>query len=184
MLEESNSEVTSSSAGLIMSPSIALSPDSLGSPEYSDMDNLLYCYDDNPLHSSHTGHTGITNGNLHQSSALGATNLNGMHNHLHGTNGGTVFQANNGHLHGTLMNGVGAAHINRLAQGMVNEILAANGGNGLGLNVDLMSNGGGVGGGVAMIGSNMTSSRSSTSPSIGKGLRRQISLRIELTSGI
>lgn len=72
------------------------------------------------------------------------------------------------------MNGVvvGAAHINRLAQGMVNELLAANGGgvgNGLGLAVDLLGNGGGLnGGGVVLSNSNMTSSRSSTSPSIGK----------------
>lgn len=71
------------------------------------------------------------------------------------------------------MNGVvvGAAHINRLAQGMVNELLAANGGggNGLGLGVDLLGNGGGLnGGGVVLSNSNMTSSRSSTSPSIGK----------------
>ena len=173
MLEESNSEVTSSSAGLIMSPSIALSPNSLGSPEYGDLD--LWGYDDNPLHGSH-GHGG-TNGHHHPNGGVGglvgATNLNGMHNHHHHAPNGVAMQQpttgtvanNNVHMHGgSLMNGVGAAHINRLAQGMVNELLAANGGNGLGgLGVDLMANGA-----TMLSNSNMTSSRSSTSPSIGK----------------
>lgn len=169
MLEESNSEVTSSSA-LIMSPSIALSPNSLGSPEYSELD--LWGYDDNPLHSSH-GHGGGggvgINGHHHPNSgvvgggALGATNLNGMHNHHHGNSGAALQSSNNHHIHGALMNGVGTAHINRLTQGMVNELLAANAGNGLGLGVDLMG-----GTGTVLTNSNMTSSRSSTSPSIGK----------------
>lgn len=173
MLEESSSEVTSSSAGLIMSPSIALSPNSLGSPEYGDLD--LWGYEDNPLHNSH-GH-GASNGHHHHANGGlvgGATHLNGImhnnhHHHSNGTNGttngGGAMQANNNghHMHASLMNGVGAAHINRLAQGMVNELLAANGGsNGLGLGVDLMGTGG-----VMMSNSNMASSRSSTSPSIG-----------------
>lgn len=163
MLEESNSEVTSSSAGLIMSPSIALSPNSLGSPEYGDLD--LWSYEDNPLHSGH-GHGGGTNGHHHHTNGgLGATNLNGIHN-LHHGNGAAVQNPNSHLLHGaSLINGVGAAHINRLAQGMVNELLAANGGSGLGLGVDIMANGGV---GAVKPNTNLTSSRSSTSPSIGK----------------
>lgn len=153
-----------------MSPSIALSPNSLGSPEYGELD--LWGYDDNPLHSSHAGGGGGTTTNGHHlpngGGGLGATNLNGMHNH-HGTHGAAMQTSNGGsnnlnhHMHSSLMNGVGAAHINRLAQGMVNELLAVNGGNGLALGVDLMGNGGAV-----ISNSNLTSSRSSTSPSIGK----------------
>lgn len=172
MLEESSSEVTSSSAGLIMSPSIALSPNSLGSPEYGELD--LWGYDDNPLHSSH-GHGGANGHHLHNHHANGTlggggTNLSGIHNghhhHHHHGSSGVAMQGSNNHMHGSLMNGVGAAHINRLAQGMVNELLAANGGNGLGgLGVDLLGNNTG---GTVITNSNLTSSRSSTSPSIGK----------------
>lgn len=56
MLEESSAEVTSSSAGLVMSPNMALSPASLGSPEYGDIE--LWGYDDVPYNP----HSVITNG--------------------------------------------------------------------------------------------------------------------------
>lgn len=42
MLEESSSEVTSSSAGLVMPSGMAMSPTSLGSPDYADQDLWLY----------------------------------------------------------------------------------------------------------------------------------------------
>lgn len=209
MLEESSSEVTSSSAGLIMSPSIALSPNSLGSPEYGELD--LWGYDDNPMHASH-GHNsaaGNTHHHHHPSNGIGGVlssggggggagvgpNQNGIHSHHHhstaggGAGGGTaaVLQPGNNHhlLHNSLSHGngnhhgsgvgglgsavslmnnvVGAAHINRLAQGMVNELLAANGGNGLIAVENLIGHGNGV-----TNNANMGSSRSSTSPSIGK----------------
>lgn len=164
MLEESSSEVTSSSAGLIMSPSIALSPNSLGSPEYGELD--LWGYEDNPMHSSH----GNGNGNHHSGLAGVATNLNGMHNLHHGTgtpNAG-LQNTNNHPIHGLghgNSNHHGTASFNRLTQGMVNELLAANGGNGLNIAVDLI---GGNGNGLINNANLLGSSRSSTSPSIGK----------------
>lgn len=212
MLEESSSEVTSSSAGLIMSPSLALSPNSLGSPEYGgELD--LWGYDDNPLHgggggggNGPGGGGGGAIGHLTTNGGGGgATNINGVHHHnhhhhlQHGT-GATVLQNGIGgggnvghHLHGVgginnhhgvagtpspaavLMGGVnGAAHLNRLAQGMVNEFLAVNGANGVGgaLGLDMLGHNGsglGGGGGVGVITNTiLASSRSSTSPSIGK----------------
>uniref|UniRef100_A0A1B0DNH4 Uncharacterized protein n=1 Tax=Phlebotomus papatasi TaxID=29031 RepID=A0A1B0DNH4_PHLPP len=48
MLEESSSEVTSSSAALVMSPGMTMSPTSLGSPEYSELE--LWSYDENAYH--------------------------------------------------------------------------------------------------------------------------------------
>lgn len=200
MLEESSSEVTSSSAGLIMSPSIALSPNSLGSPEYGELD-LWGGYDDNPMHTSH-GHNSAAGHNHHHHPSNGngggggvGTNQNGIHSHHHhitvGGGGGVgpaaILQPGNNHhlLHNSLSHGngnhgsvvgglgsavslmnnvVGAAHINRLAQGMVNELLAANGGNGLIAVENLIGNGNG---GVTN-NANLGSSRSSTSPSIGK----------------
>lgn len=178
MLEESSSEVTSSSAGLVMSPSIALSPNSLGSPDYGELD--LWGYDDNPMHGSH-GTGSIGHHHHQQNGGLGggaAINLNGLHSNLHGTNGtqgsinnhhgmhGMNNNNTNGHHGGTtvaaaaLMNGVDATHISRLTQGMVNDLLAANGGKGV---VGLGSGSNGL-----MNGVHLPSSRSSTSPSIGK----------------
>uniref|UniRef100_A0A1B0CT48 Ecdysone receptor n=1 Tax=Lutzomyia longipalpis TaxID=7200 RepID=A0A1B0CT48_LUTLO len=48
MLEESSSEVTSSSAALVMSPGMTMSPTSLGSPEYGELE--LWSYDENAYH--------------------------------------------------------------------------------------------------------------------------------------
>ncbi|EAU75795.2 AGAP012210-PA, partial [Anopheles gambiae str. PEST] len=52
MLDESSSEVTSSSAALVMSPNMTMSPTSLGSPEYNDLE-LWGAYDEN----AYNGHS-------------------------------------------------------------------------------------------------------------------------------
>lgn len=55
MLDESSSEVTSSSAGLVAMTTaggITMSPTSLGSPEYSEVD---YWYEDTPYTHQHHG---------------------------------------------------------------------------------------------------------------------------------
>uniref|UniRef100_A0A182M2N3 Uncharacterized protein n=1 Tax=Anopheles culicifacies TaxID=139723 RepID=A0A182M2N3_9DIPT len=58
MLDESSSEVTSSSAALVMSPGMTMSPTSLGSPEYNELE-LWGAYDEN----AYNGHSVLSNGN-------------------------------------------------------------------------------------------------------------------------
>lgn len=75
MLEESSSEVTSSSAALVMSPGMAMSPTSLGSPEYSELD--MWPYDDSQSYNAGVMSNG--NGNSNTSSSLvGLCNNNGL----------------------------------------------------------------------------------------------------------
>ncbi|KFB49672.1 hypothetical protein ZHAS_00017882 [Anopheles sinensis] len=59
MLDESSSEVTSSSAALVMSPGMTMSPTSLGSPEYNELEQLWGGYDEN----AYNGHSVLSNGN-------------------------------------------------------------------------------------------------------------------------
>lgn len=72
LLEESSSEVTSSSAGLIMSPvgGITMSPSSLGSPvEYNELNEIeLWPYHD-PYHNHHH-HNNASQGNIISGSSL------------------------------------------------------------------------------------------------------------------
>lgn len=78
MLEESSSEVTSSSAALVMSPGMAMSPTSLGSPdEYSELD--MWGYDDSTPYNNVNGVITNGNGNSNTSSSLvGLCNNNGL----------------------------------------------------------------------------------------------------------
>uniref|UniRef100_A0A182WQL4 Ecdysone receptor n=1 Tax=Anopheles minimus TaxID=112268 RepID=A0A182WQL4_9DIPT len=100
MLDESSSEVTSSSAALVMSPGMTMSPTSLGSPEYNDLE-LWGAYDEN----AYNGHSVLSNGNnnlggggcgavaanqlLMNGIMNGGNNLNGMMNGI-GLGPGTV----------------------------------------------------------------------------------------------
>lgn len=85
MLEESSSEVTSSSAALVMSPGMAMSPTSLGSPEYSELD--MWGYDDTTSYSTGGPGSVITNnGNLGVCNNNGMTNITAIHNNNNNNN--------------------------------------------------------------------------------------------------
>ena len=124
MLDESSSEVTSSSAALVMSPNMTMSPTSLGSPEYNDLE-LWGAYDEN----AYNGHSVLSNGNnnlggggcgavaanqlLMNGIMNGGNNLNGMMNGIGlgpgsvGPNGAN--QASTNQIHqfvGNLINGM------------------------------------------------------------------------------
>uniref|UniRef100_A0A6E8WDS7 Ecdysone receptor n=1 Tax=Anopheles coluzzii TaxID=1518534 RepID=A0A6E8WDS7_ANOCL len=124
MLDESSSEVTSSSAALVMSPNMTMSPTSLGSPEYNDLE-LWGAYDEN----TYNGHSVLSNGNnnlggggcgavaanqlLMNGIMNGGNNLNGMMNGIGlgpgsvGPNGAN--QASTNQIHqfvGNLINGM------------------------------------------------------------------------------
>ncbi|XP_063705839.1 ecdysone receptor isoform X1 [Culicoides brevitarsis] len=75
MLEESSSEVTSSSAALVMSPGMAMSPTSLGSPEYSEPYDM-WPYDDSTSYNAGVMSNG--NGNGTNTSLVGMCNNNGI----------------------------------------------------------------------------------------------------------
>uniref|UniRef100_A0A182NZ10 Ecdysone receptor n=1 Tax=Anopheles dirus TaxID=7168 RepID=A0A182NZ10_9DIPT len=106
MLDESSSEVTSSSAALVMSPGMTMSPTSLGSPEYNDLE-LWGAYDEN----AYNGHSVLSNGNnnlggggcgavaanqlLMNGIMNGGNNLNGMMNGI-GLGPGSVVGPNGG----------------------------------------------------------------------------------------
>uniref|UniRef100_A0A2M4CN56 Putative ecdysone receptor-like protein n=1 Tax=Anopheles darlingi TaxID=43151 RepID=A0A2M4CN56_ANODA len=101
MLDDSSSEVTSSSAALVMSPGMTMSPTSLGSPEYNELE-LWGAYDEN----AYNGHSVLSNGNNN----LGVGGGGGC------GGGGAGVTANqllmNGIMHGTnnlngMMNGIG-----------------------------------------------------------------------------
>uniref|UniRef100_A0A1Q3G0B9 Ecdysone receptor n=1 Tax=Culex tarsalis TaxID=7177 RepID=A0A1Q3G0B9_CULTA len=111
MLDESSSEVTSSSAALVMSPGMTMSPNSLGSPEYNDLE-LWSAYEE----GAYNGHSVLSNGNnnvggcgaannlLMNGIGLGNNNLNGMMNVA-----GQAMQANGNniqHIVGNLINGM------------------------------------------------------------------------------
>uniref|UniRef100_A0A453Z0A8 Ecdysone receptor n=1 Tax=Anopheles gambiae TaxID=7165 RepID=A0A453Z0A8_ANOGA len=124
MLDESSSEVTSSSAALVMSPNMTMSPTSLGSPEYNDLE-LWGAYDEN----AYNGHSVLSNGNnnlggggcgavaanqlLMNGIMNGGNNLNGMMNGI-GLGPGSVGpngtnQASTNQIHqfvGNLINGM------------------------------------------------------------------------------
>uniref|UniRef100_A0A2M4CX70 Putative ecdysone receptor-like protein n=1 Tax=Anopheles darlingi TaxID=43151 RepID=A0A2M4CX70_ANODA len=100
MLDDSSSEVTSSSAALVMSPGMTMSPTSLGSPEYNELE-LWGAYDEN----AYNGHSVLSNGNNNLGVGGGG-----------GCGGGAGVTANqllmNGIMHGTnnlngMMNGIG-----------------------------------------------------------------------------
>lgn len=77
MLEESSSEVTSSSAALVMSPGMAMSPTSLGSPdEYSELD--MWSYDDSTPYNAINGVISTGNSNTSSSNLVGLCNNNGL----------------------------------------------------------------------------------------------------------
>ncbi|XP_052902293.1 ecdysone receptor-like [Anopheles moucheti] len=127
MLDESSSEVTSSSAALVMSPGMTMSPTSLGSPEYNDLE-LWGAYDEN----AYNGHSVLSNGNnnlggggcgaavaanqlLMNGIMNGSNNLNGMMNGIGlgpgsvGPNGGGGAQASTNQIQqfvGNLINGM------------------------------------------------------------------------------
>ncbi|XP_038109313.1 ecdysone receptor isoform X3 [Culex quinquefasciatus] len=111
MLDESSSEVTSSSAALVMSPGMTMSPNSLGSPEYNDLE-LWSAYEE----GAYNGHSVLSNGNnnvggcgaannlLMNGIGIGNNNLNGMMNVA-----GQAMQANGNniqHIVGNLINGM------------------------------------------------------------------------------
>lgn len=112
MLDESSSEVTSSSAALVMSPGMTMSPNSLGSPEYNDLE-LWSAYED----GAYNGHSVLSNGNnnvggcgaannllMNGIGGIGNNNLNGMMNVA-----GQAMQANGNniqHIVGNLINGM------------------------------------------------------------------------------
>ncbi|XP_055533402.1 ecdysone receptor isoform X2 [Wyeomyia smithii] len=113
MLDESSSEVTSSSAALVMSPGMTMSPTSLGSPEYNELE-LWGAYEEN----AYNGHSVLSNGNnnvggcgaagnLLMNGIVGNNNLNGMMN-MAGQ--AAAVQAANGnqiqHIVGNLINGM------------------------------------------------------------------------------
>lgn len=81
MLEESSPEVTSSSAALVMSPGMTLSPTSLSSPEYGDLE--MWTYDE----ASYNHHGVITTGNVNggcipaQTTILPLPSMNNTINH-------------------------------------------------------------------------------------------------------
>ncbi|XP_053671570.1 ecdysone receptor-like [Anopheles nili] len=124
MLDESSSEVTSSSAALVMSPGMTMSPTSLGSPEYNDLE-LWGAYDEN----AYNGHSVLSNGNnnlggggcgaatanqlLMNGIMNGGNNLNGMMNGIGlgpgsvGPNGGAQASTNQiQQFVGNLINGM------------------------------------------------------------------------------
>uniref|UniRef100_A0A182SNV1 Ecdysone receptor n=1 Tax=Anopheles maculatus TaxID=74869 RepID=A0A182SNV1_9DIPT len=121
MLDESSSEVTSSSAALVMSPGMTMSPTSLGSPEYNDLE-LWGAYDEN----AYNGHSVLSNGNnnlggggcgavaanqlLMNGIMNGGNNLNGMMNGI-GLGPGSVGP-----------NGTGQANTNQIQQFVGNLI--------------------------------------------------------------
>lgn len=146
MLEESSSEVTSSSAALIMSPGMTLSPTSLSSPEYNELE--MWGYEENS-YSHHGVITNNGNGNNGGSGGGLGSNLN------NGSNGGVVI-GNNGALTVVANNGALTVVANGLA-GVNNGVLAANlmnggtgvgggGLNGLGIGGCIIGAGGGLGG--------------------------------------
>lgn len=106
MLDDSSSEVTSSSAALGMT----MSPNSLGSPNYDELE-LWSSYEDN----AYNGHSVLSNGNnnlggcgaannLLMNGIVGNNNLNGMMNMA-----GQAVQANGNniqHIVGNLINGM------------------------------------------------------------------------------
>lgn len=110
MLDESSSEVTSSSAALVMSPGMTMSPNSLGSPDYNDLE-LWSAYDEN----AYNGHSALANGNNNVGGCGAANNLlmNGIvgNNNLNGVMhmAGQAVQANGNniqHIVGNLINGM------------------------------------------------------------------------------
>uniref|UniRef100_A0A2M3ZGP1 Ecdysone receptor n=1 Tax=Anopheles braziliensis TaxID=58242 RepID=A0A2M3ZGP1_9DIPT len=121
MLDDSSSEVTSSSAALVMSPGMTMSPTSLGSPEYNELE-LWGAYDEN----AYNGHSVLSNGNNN----LGVGGGGGCG----GGGGAAAVTANqllmNGIMHGTnnlngMMNGIGIG--SGIGNGVGGPVVGVNG---------------------------------------------------------
>lgn len=80
MLEESSPEVTSSSVALVMSPGMTLSPTSLSSPEYGDLE--LWSYDEASYNHHGVITTNVTGGCIPaQTTILPLPSMNNTINH-------------------------------------------------------------------------------------------------------